>query len=245
MKRIFILFLSGLLVYLLAVLWLLPAERWLAIVQTQLPQLRVAQISGNIFAGRSAGVRFNQLFIPEFNWHWQSAALPKWHWQIAAGLDRLNGGAKISLGTKVKLENIQGQLALNTVSRWLNLPFSSGQGQLHIKELELILNPAQSRLHSAEGLLIIEQLQLSGKTPLTGSFELRLSTDNNQIQGIITSLDSPLVVQARLLLTDNQYQINGQISAHSNADAELRAMLQQFGNAGTDGKHQFQYSGQL
>ena len=259
MKRLVLYTLVGLLVYALALAWLIPSERWFGLWQSHAPQWTAGALTGNIFAGSVQQLQTSQHRVGELHWRWRPSALLSgklgFHLRFSDGEAQLEGDIFFGLiapaRSPIRFLHLQGKLPLTHITGWLNLPPQTFAALLQADGLEFIIDPAQERLLAADGLLIIEQVQLIGSNSLDlGTFELQLNTVAGHIQGLVEDIDSPLELQTRLLVEAAEnyridYQLQGELAARPQADQAIRSLLSLLGTATADGKQHFSFQGRI
>ena len=259
MKRVALYALLGLFAYTIALVWLVPAERWFGLWQAYAPEWTASSLDGNIFAGSIQELQISQRRIGDLRWRWQPSALLRgklgYRWQLADSASQLEGEVLLGLiaptSSPIRLARLQGELRLATLIDWLGLSPQAFAALLQADPLTLQVDPAQERLLAADGLIIIKQVRVTGAQPLDlGTFELRLSTEAETIQGFAQDTDSPLELLARLNVQAAEnyqinYQIQGEIAARLQADETIRTVIQLLGTAEADGKQSFDFRGRF
>ncbi|MEZ5593963.1 MAG: type II secretion system protein N [Gammaproteobacteria bacterium] len=260
-KRIILYSSVGLLIYLLALLWLMPAERWFALWQQTAPAWTASRLDGNIFSGSVQQLRYAQRDFGDIEWHWLPSRLLRGqlaysvHLSTAAPDHQLSGRLVLSWSRSVSLEMLQGQLPTSVLQRWLELPDLGFSALVAPERLNLTLTGTPVRLQTADGLIKVHQIVIrnaaQGIKPMSlGALQLQLDSRQDTIHATAQDLRDPenglLALQADIILNpDGRYRITGQISPRPSADESVRALLQLLLGTARDSTHRLNLSGRL
>lgn len=268
-KRIILYSSAGLLIYLLALLWLLPAERWFALWQQTAPAWTASRLDGNIFSGSVQQLRYAQRDFGDIDWRWLPGRLLRGqlaysvHLSTAVPEHQLSGRLVLSWNQSVSLEMLQGQLPASVLQRWLELPDLGFTALVAPDRLNLTLAGTPVRLQAADGLIRARQIVIrnaaQGIKPISlGTLQLQLDSRQDAIHGTAQDLDGPengpengpdkgpVALQADIILNpDGRYRITGQISPRPSADETVRTLLQLLLGPAGNGTHRLNLSGRL
>jgi hypothetical protein len=146
--------------------------------------------------------------------------------------------------SSVHLRDIQGQLPVTKLERWLPLPPHSLDGELHVDLSRVTLQ--HGRLTAAEGGIALDGASLSWPSAFSlGAYRLLLDTTSDGVTGQITDTASPLQLRADFSLApDGRYRLVGNLAARNVSDAASQKLLAYLGSPDSTGQYPFDFSGQ-
>ncbi len=235
--------------YLVFVVVQTPADRLYGLVKDQLPAVKLYQLDGTIWQGRSAlatiGPRAERL--ESLKWELQPAALFLGRAQaeisfkydgrkVAATVGRDPGG--------YFLKDLNASLAAATVEK-LSAQLAMGLKGLFKIELDS-LSLTAGQLSNVEGKLIWHDAGIDLNNTSLGDFEAILNTVDGTINGVIRDLDGPMKVNGTLILQPTgEYVFAGTIELRDKNRHDLRQGLRFIGMPNSKGVYTIKYQGQL
>ncbi len=239
--------LAGLTVYVIFLLATFPATYALALLQKRLPDVQLANVSGNIWSGAAQ----------EFALHGQSWGALQWHFDWRApfvgrlgyrlqlqGSDMTLQGRVAGSLDKLLLEDVRGHLPISRLDPWLPLPAGSVTGRLDLHLNQVLLVKLQPE--RAAGIVNFTGVSLSWPQALTlGNYQLKLQTQaQNGIHGSFVDTGGPLALQGTVDLGSNgHYRISGTLTSRDPDNTALNTLLGDLPADGS-GHHPFHFTGQ-
>jgi general secretion pathway protein N len=226
----------------------LPAQFMVDRVGKHLPGLRLSGVTGSIFSGSAADVRYQGMGLGAAEWHfdWLAPFTLSLGYRIALHTDQQYLNTRIDVGYKrIHLRGIDGRLPLGALEHWLPLPPHSVDGflTLHLAGLDL----KEGQMVSAEGEVDLDDATLRWPAAATlGSFRAELSpAAGGGIQAAVEDVASPLKLHADLSLTSQgAYHLKGILAAKDSGDQATRALLANLGTPDSTGQYPFDFNGQ-
>lgn len=242
--------LFGLVIYLLVLVLLFPADRAFSLVRDRvnLP-LQLYQLDGRIWGGhigslRAAGITLNDV-------DWRLHVLPLLAGRIEAGLavsadqTPLRFVAGRHLDGNLYVHDDGASLPVADIERLLNpQPLGlSGTINLDLDDIHV----AAGRLAGVNGTVTWHQAGIGEPVNITvGDLVATLATKDNVIQATVKDNGGPLAVDGLLLLMpDNSYRLTMTLVAKDKSRADLRQALMLVGNPNRDGKVTLSRRGRL
>ena len=238
------LLLAALLLFLLTVLWRLPAA-W--VLANPTAGLECKSPSGSLWHGSCAELRVGPVTLDDVSWQLHPAAL------LALRLDadlrsadaRAPGSARVSLGVgnRVSVTDLSADAPLD--SGFLPLFPAGWSGALHL-DLDSV-DYAAGTITALHGTVSVQSLQQRSPPLALGSYVLQFA-DAPRADGIVrgTLRDSggPLDVNGTLeIRAAGQYELNGTVLARDTADPEFGRSLQYLGAPDAQGRRPFSLAG--
>jgi len=248
MMRIVAYIVLGLLAYGGFLLATFPAERALALLSQQLPNLRAAGISGTAWSGQAAVLQLQNQTLEKLRWQLKP-------WSVLFGqleLDiKLNGAdvaGQASIGLKpdgaVQLTGVDLSLTAAEISTQFQVPVDlGGQFIVRLQSAELM----GQKIQSAEGVIRWQQAAVTSPfaQPL-GEFIAQLTTEGEAIKAQVKDEGGPLQLDGVARLNpDGGYNFNGSVSVRDAQQLLLVQAVKAMGRPGKDGRVPLRYSGRL
>lgn len=245
------LWLLGLLAYLLFMLVLTPASLWLKLVTLPV-DLQLGPVTGTLWQGQVAGVQKAPFYLPQLSWQLQPSLL----WRGKLGL-KLQGGnlrdaslpylavqAELGFG-KVLLQQSTIRLPIAPIMPQLQLPMpvdASGAIVLNLQKFEL------GQPYCSELVGTASWQQAKFKAP-TGWIDLQaidstLSCDNGNIS-LQTKADNPLGLMVKADVLQGSYQIAGTLKPAASMPKEVHQAMQFVGQADAEGRFPLKLQGRI
>lgn len=242
-KRVAGYVLLGLLAYAFFLIWTLPAERAVALVRKQAPQLQLSGVTGTAWSGRAATLQYQTQQLPRFKWQLKPLALVMGRVEFAITFDGEGRTGAATVGRR-----FDGALVLNQVQATLPMAELGAalalNGQLEVKLDELTAKGGV--IQSATGELHWRQAAMTTPAQKLGEFSARISTDATGIKALIRDEGGPLQLEGNLRLTGNgSYQFNAKATVRDPQQTMLRQVLQSAGRQEPDGRVALEYNGHL
>ena len=209
-------------------IWQAPAR----LVGVLLPErLMLAAFSGSFWTGEAArGVwRLDDgaLILGRVNWHLSPLSLvllrPTVTIEVAWGGQQLTGAFTRNLSGTVVIKNFYARFDSGLIRQFLPL-YIGGRAIADFSEIAV----ASDKLLALDGKLLWKNAvwaAAAGDVPL-GDYQLRLSNDNNKVQGQVTTLLGTLIVTGDVVVAENNYEIDLDLSGPATTDPELSGALQ-------------------
>jgi len=239
--------LLGLLAYLFFLVWTLPADRAVAMVRKQLPQLQLSGVTGTAWSGRAAALQYKTQQLSRFQWHLNPFALITGRVEFDFTFD---GGGRTGMATLARrlggalvLSDAQATLPMAEVAPLLGAPLPlNGLLEAKLDELTAVGGMVQS----ATGELHWRQAAITEPAQKLGDFSAQIVTEDAGIRAQIRDEGGPLQLEGTLrLINDGNYQFNARAAVRDPQQAMLRQVLQAAGRQEPDGRVVLEYSGHL
>lgn len=237
------------LLYLLFLLWQLPAQQLYGWLSSRLaPTLQLAGIQGRVWQGSAAQAVIAGVPVTELRWQFKPWSLltGKLAWQLnAAPSQSLSLG--ISLTGDIWLEQVQLKLDTNLLSSRLPLQGLNLSGLAQIQSGQL--QWSSQGLKSLKARL--DWQQAAFKSPLAqaalGHLQLELAGDRQQgLTGKLKDIGGKLGVSGNLSLNPaGQFQFKGESLALNQLPTDIANMLRLIGQPLADGRLSFNQQLQL
>ncbi|VAW85974.1 hypothetical protein MNBD_GAMMA17-1101 [hydrothermal vent metagenome] len=235
--------------YLMFVAVQTPADHLYGLVKDKLLAVKLYQLDGSIWQGRSAlvtiGPRAERL--ESLKWELQPAALflGRAQAEVSFKYDERNVVATVGrdLGGYF-LKDLNASLAAATVERFA-AQLAIGLKGLFKIELDT-LSLAAGQLSNVEGKLTWRDAGIDLNNTSFGDFEAILNTVDGTINGVIRDLDGPMKVNGTLILQPTgEYVFAGTIELRDKNRNDLRQGLRFIGEPNPQGIYTIKYQGQL
>lgn len=250
MKKVIKYSLFALIVYLLSLLMLFPADRAYSLVRDRfVPSLELYQVSGTVWNGHVGRVRAATVSIDDVDWCLH--ILP-----LLAG--RIELGLTID-GSTDPIQFVAG--------RYMDGSFyihDNGQG-LPLGELESLLNPqplglkgtllmnlddirmATGRLSQVSGDVVWQHAGLGDPVNIdVGDLAATVSTKDDVVQATVKDQGGPLTVDGQfMLMPDSTYRMTMTLMVKDSSRTDLKQSLRLLGAPGRDGKVSVSRRGRL
>ena len=209
-------------------LWQLPAR----VVGVLLPErLMLSALSGSFWSGTAARSAWllddGALVLGRVRWHLSPLSLvslrPKVLMSLAWGGQQLNGVFRRNLSGNIVVTDFHAEFDSGLIRQMVPL-YIGGRVVADFSEVLI----ASHQLQSLDGKVLWQDAvwaAAAGDVPL-GDYQLRLSGQDSNVQGRVTTLSGGLVVAGDLEVTENNYEIDFDLSGPATANAELARALQ-------------------
>ena len=224
-----------------------PAQYLADHVSKKLPELQLNGVSGSIFSGSAAEVRYQGTSFGTLDWHfdWLAPFTLSLGYRIDLHAQDRDLHGRVDFGfNRVTLHGFEGRMPLSALSGWLPLPPNSLEGFVtpHLKQLSI----KAGRLVSAEGELDLDEVSLRWPTSaMLGSFKAELTPVTDGTQAEVADAGSPLKLQAALSLSrEGAYHLSGTLAVRDPGDQATRSLLAGLGRPDSTGQYPFDFKGQ-
>jgi general secretion pathway protein N len=248
MRRIVGYVVLGLVAYVGCLLVSFPAERAFALLDQQVPNVRVAGLSGTAWSGQARVLQVDGRNLEKLQWQLNplSVLFGQLELEIQLGGADVAGEARIGLQPdgSVELSDVNLTLSAAEMSSRFQVPVNLG-GQF-VVQLQNAQLKGQTLL-SAEGLVRWQRAAVVSPfaQPL-GEFVAQLSTDADGIKAQVKDEGGPLQLDGVAnLKTDGSYNFNGSVSVRDVQQPLLVQGVKAMGRPGKDGRVPLRYSGRL
>jgi general secretion pathway protein N len=225
-----------------------PAQYLTDHLAKKMPQLELAGVTGDLFSGSAAEVRYQDTSLGAVDWHfdWLAPFSLNIGYRIDVHAEDRDLRGRVDLGIgSIHLRGLEGRIPVAAMDRWSPLPPNSVSGSLGLHLKELLFK--SGKLISAEGELDLDEAVLRWPTAATlGSFRMDLTpTSGEGIQAVIADVASPLKLDASLSLSDaGSYHLKGTLAAKDAGDQATRSLLSGLGQPDSTGRYPFDFNGQ-
>lgn len=245
--------LAGIISFLAAILFTLPAEKALAWWGEEMgAEVRLLGPQGGIASGHAAGIVIDDVQLGETRWRLRFISLLKARvgFTIQTEVDRRPSQAVVEfgLGGTTHIHDLQADVAIRSIlpllARGLILPVD-GYLQADIPYLRI----RQQQLTEAEGQLLLSDAGWSLiRPPLAlGSYGLLLTTEDDEVVASISDAQGAAADAQGAIRLDasGAYTVDLQLRAKAGADQRLRNLLQGLGSPDAQGWYRLVSKGQL
>ncbi|HEY1992195.1 MAG TPA: type II secretion system protein N [Gammaproteobacteria bacterium] len=239
--------LLGAVAYLVFLALTFPAQYLADNLAKKLPALQLTAVSGNLFAGTAAEVRYQGASLGAVDWHfdWLAPFSLTLGYRIHLHAEDRDLLGRVDFGfNRVELKDLEGRIPVAAFDSLLPLPPGSLEGALspHLRRLTL----KAGHLASAEGELDLDEATLKWPTATTlGSFRMSLTPAADGIQAQVSDVASPFRLNAALSLTQaGAYHLSGTLAARDPGDTATRNLLAGLGRPDSTGQYPFDFKGQ-
>ena len=248
MMRIVAYIALGLLAYAGFLVASFPAERAFVLLGQQVPNLRVAGLSGTAWSGRADVLQLQDHKLEKLRWQLKPWSVLLGELDLDIELDSVDvaGNASIALSPDggIELSDVDLRLAAAEMATLLRIPV--GLGGQFIVQLQSAQLMGQSIL-SAEGMIRWQRAAVT--TPFVqplGEFVAQLSTEDESVKAIVKDEGGPLQLDGVAnLKSDGAYDFAGSVSVRDSQQQLLVKGVMAMGRPGTDGRVPLRYSGRL
>ena len=208
--------------------WQAPAR----LVEILLPErLVLTAVSGSFWsgeAGRSAlQLDDGALALGRASWHFSPLSLlllrPTVTLSVEWGGQQLTGVFTRELSGIVAIKHFHARFESGLIRQFLPL-YIGGRVIADFSEIAI----ASDQILALDGKLLWQNAvwaAAAGDVPL-GDYQLSLSSDNNRVQGQVTTLSGTLVVAGDVVVAESDYEIDLDLSGPATRDPELACALQ-------------------
>ncbi len=249
MKKIVPYVLLGLAAYVGFLVWTFPAQRAMSMVQAQVPQLRVAGVTGSAWSGRASMLQFEGQNFQRFKWQFSPLGLFVGRIEFDLSFDGDGRSADGVLGLRsdgaVVFNDVSAKLPIADIGQHLELGIVSLKGLVELQLEELVL--MGNKPLSAEGLVYWRQAAL--ETPVAqklGDYSAVLTTDDAGIKVQLKDEGGPLQLDGSVqLVDDGAFSVNVMASVRDPKERMLHKGLQTIGEQQPDGRYALKFNGKL
>ena len=238
----------GLLLYLLAIIFTLPAELFSKQVNNIHPRLKVNGLKGSLWHGQIQQLTINHQSLNHITWDIQPLALLLGRLQLTLSYADAKNSIQFSLargfGGTLQILGVEGQLEPAFLQSFTPYPVPAFHGSMIFEELDIVFEG--KRPQQAQGKLEWRGavVELGQKVAL-GTLLLSLEDTDKGIEAVLTEQSGKLSGQATMLLTeDGRYKIEARFTP-SDKDRHLARHLSLLLVKGADGSYGRSFTGQL
>jgi general secretion pathway protein N len=226
----------------------LPARYLADRAMRQLPGLELNGVTGSVFSGAAADVRWRGTSLGgmawRFDWLAPLSASFGYRVHLQGESQELATRMDMGMGHRLYLRGVDGRLPVATVMAWLPLPprALAGSLTLHLDQLSF----KEGSLRSAQGEVDLDEAVLSWPATATlGSFRMLLIPAADGVDAEVSDVASPLRLNAKLSLSSGgAYHLAGTLAAKDPGDSATRSLLAGLGNPDSTGQYPFDFKGQ-
>jgi general secretion pathway protein N len=247
-KQVVVYSLLGLLAYLLFLVWTFPADRAVALLRSQTPQLQMTGVTGTVWSGRATILQYQGQRLPRFKWQFQPLALFKAQLAFAIAFDGEGRTGSADVGLRpdgsVVVEDIDAHLPMADLATQLGIPISlNGMVEVALAELTV----ANDMVQSAQGTLHWREAAMTAPVAQKlGDFSAQLTTEAAGIKAQIRDEGGPLQLEGTVrLINDGSYQFSAKATVRDVQQTLLQQALQAAGRQEADGRVLLEYNGRL
>jgi general secretion pathway protein N len=240
--------LLGAVAYLVFLVATFPAQYLADHLTKKMPQLELAGVTGSVFSGSAAQLRYQGMDLGALDWNfdWLAPFTFNVGYRIHVHAEDRDLSGRVDLGFGgIRLKGLEGRVPVASMDRWSPLPPNSVTGSLGLHALQLSFK--NGRIVSADGEVDLDDSVLKWPTAATlGSFRMDLSpASGGGIQAAIVDAGSPIRLNASLSLSDQgAYHLKGTLAAKDAGDQATRSLLSGLGQPDSTGQYPFDLSGQ-
>ncbi len=247
-KQVIAYSLLGVLAYLLFLVWTFPADRAVALLRSQTPQLQMVGVTGTVWSGRATTLQYQGQRLSRFKWQFQPPALFKAQLAFAIAFDGEGRTGSADVGLRpdgsVVVENLAARLPMAELATQLGIPASlNGMVDIALAELTVannVVQSAQGALHWREAAITAPVAQK------LGDFSAQISTETAGIKVQIRDEGGPLQLEGTVrLINDGSYQFHAKAAVRDAQSVLLQQALQAAGRQEADGRVLLEYNGRL
>jgi hypothetical protein len=247
----------GLLVYIVALLVNLPADRVYAYWKSSEHSNRgfaLSGIGGSIWSGHADVAVLKGYRLERVEWSLRPWSLLlgrvglSWRFQFPDSQEKIENGygqgvTSLGMGGSIVFSSLQAQLPAAIVGSLTKMAAlqPSGSVDLDLQDVdwngERLVSAGGKVVWRAAGVNLLKQMSF-------GDLTLKVETSGDEIKGVLADSGGPLSAEGLVSLgQDGRYQFNGAFASRGNAD--LENALRSMGRPGADGKVKINYSGNL
>ena len=234
--------------YLVFLVATFPAQYLVNHLAKSEPQLQLTGVTGTLFSGSAAEVRYEGAALGSVGWRFDWLAPFTlsfgYHFDLTAEDRALHGRVDLGLG-RIYLRGLEGRVPVSTLEHWLPIPPDSATGYLSLHLDQLVFKGG--RLIGAQGSVDLDEAVLKWPAAASlGSFHMDLSpSPGGGFQAAIADAASPLKLRADLSFSpEGVYHLRGTLSARDAGDSATRNLLANLGRADSTGQYPFDFKGQ-
>lgn len=238
MRRWPVLLLFGLLAYGLFLLLQLPAALLFTQLQRAAPALRASGLSGTLYQGQAASVRWRGEPLGRLSWRLVPASLLHGRLGFAVVVSRgtelaLQTTASVGLQRQLRLRALAGHMPLATLLSLAQRPPTPLQGRFTLALQQLLLTSGGRPL-SASGTVQLHEVRLTALPGQTlGPFQARLHSTGRRIIAELRDQGGPLRLAATLTLDpDGRYRLAGELAARAHSPPAVAGLITALGGTG-------------
>ena len=232
--------------YLVFMVVLMPADRLYGLVKAQLPA-SLYQIDGTIWHGRAAVATIGQQRLEALQWQPQPSALFRGRAQVAVNFRYEGRAFSATLGRGLSglyLRDFEGSLTAASIEKFSQQLAYGLKGIFDIDLKEIATHG--SELASIDGSIRWRGAGLEMNNGSLGNFELKFTTVDGKINGVIRDIGGPLKVNGTLFLQPSgAYLFAGTIELRDKQRNDLRQGLRFIGTPNPKGVYTIKHQGQL
>ncbi len=250
MKKWLRFLLLGLAAYVVFLVVTFPAAYAYRLIEDRLEgTVRLGGIDGTVWSGSAQALKTDGLYLE--NIAWSIRFWPLLLGRLELELDSADKALKFSgytgrtLGGTVYIRKLQGQTPVATLQAMTPYPVPALQGQLIFGDLEIALS--DGRLVKGAGNLLWEGATITVGSPLElGGFALELTTQDQDITGVLKDTGGPLQAEGTVKLTpEGSYQLKGKLTPRDGNGPLAQRLRMMLGAPGPAGDYEVNHTGQL
>jgi hypothetical protein len=247
------LLITGVVVYLIALVANFPASHGLALALPYLEQagveLEAAEVSGSIWSGRIGEARVERQRLQRVRWSLRPgealAARIGADWRTDFDGGHLQGRLALDAGGRLLLSRTEGRIPMDLISNRLPLPVVLG-GELALNLEQLTL--ADGVPESARGVVLVSGARVvSPQAVELGDLRLVIApVEGGGIRAELADAGGPLEATGSLVLAgDRSYRLDALVSPRADADPVIGQVLPMLGQRTPAGKYRVEFTGTL
>ena len=237
-----------LVVYLLGLLALIPANYLIKQLSPYAPQLEAVGVSGTLWQGSVQHLTVDAYELENLSWSLSPFPLllgqAKIDFISVSAEQSIEGVASVGLsGDSIELNQLRVRFPLTQYAHQLQIAEFDLTGQI---ELQLdYLQYQLGVLDEGKGALIWRQAGMGDSLQL-GDIQLDWQLQEGKVDGQLSDLDGPVEIEGSLDLSGaGQYQLNAQFEVKDNSDVSLKQTIRLFGRSIGENRVQLEKDGVL
>lgn len=239
----------GIAVYVLSLIATLPASVAYAPFRHGIPALALEGLDGTVWSGSAAAVRYRGDALGAVRWHLRPLALLTGRAEAEVSVDsedgRVHGFVGRTLGGTPYARGLSAELSVGPLAPLFNVQALRPEGTVLVNLSNVEFD--QGRPVAALGSVVWRDAVISvpQAAPL-GDLELRLTTQDGGIHGVLRDKGGPLLLNGILTTKpDGSYRLTGSVAARASASEGLIRAMRNAGAARVGTRLPINLSGRL
>lgn len=235
-------------IYLVSLFAMLPANYVVKHLSLYAPQVTVKGISGTIWSGDIQYLQTNDIVLENLSWQlsplsllWGTAAIELFS---VSAQQSIEGELKVALwGEEISLNHLRIRFPVSQYAQQMQISDYglSGQFELQVEHLNYQLGV----IESAKGALIWHQAGMTNSLQL-GDLMLGWQLLEGEVDAELSDLSGPIDLDGTISLSHTgQYKANALLEVKDNSDVNLKQALRLLGKSVGENRIQFEKQGQL
>jgi general secretion pathway protein N len=224
--------LTGLVAYLVFLVFTMPAAPVVSWLSPAENNVRISGVSGTLWSGQALAVETGKLGLQDLQWHFRPMALFTGALEFALsarlGAERVHARAGVSLLGNKRLTQVQGRVSLDDVLKRLAVRQVATAGLLQLDLDKVLLNDGSLPL--MEGSVSWKPARIVAPVELDlGGAELNMHMEGDGTVGDLEASGGQLLVQGKVELNaDGQYKLDSELRAQGDVPPQVAEFLSTF-----------------